>query len=91
MLAEAGTDSLARIRRGFRLAVTREPASGEVERLKTLYETHLDGYRRDPEAAAALLKVGEEPLPPEVDPAELAAWTSVARVLLNLQETITRG
>ena len=34
---------------------------------------------------------GQSPIPADIDPAELAAWTSVARVLLNLHETITRS
>ena len=40
--------------------------------------------------AGELLKVGERPLPQGADTAALAAWTSVARVVLNLHETITR-
>ena len=41
--------------------------------------------------ARALLSTGNTSIPPGIDPAELAAWTSVARVLLNLHETITRS
>jgi hypothetical protein len=37
-----------------------------------------------------LLRVGERPVSSKVDVAELAAWTSIARVVLNLHETITR-
>ena len=44
----------------------------------------------DEEAAAKLIAVGESPPPESIDIAELAAWTSVARVILNLHETITR-
>ena len=47
--------------------------------------------RPDPAAARALLGTGDSPVPADIDPAELAAWTSVARVLLNLHETITRS
>jgi len=38
-----------------------------------------------------LLSVGEHPLPKDIPAQELAAWTSVARVILNLPETITRN
>ena len=41
-------------------------------------------------AAARFLRVGRHPVPPGTDEPELAAWTQVARVVLNLQETITR-
>jgi hypothetical protein len=37
------------------------------------------------------LKVGAAPSPPAVAPAELAAWTSVARAVMNLHETVTRN
>ena len=46
-------------------------------------------YRADRPAAEKLLRVGLTP-PPEGDPVEFAAWTNLARVLLNTQEVITR-
>ena len=49
------------------------------------------GVKKDVTAAEALLKVGLTPAPAVLEPTELAAWTSVARVLLNLHETITRS
>jgi hypothetical protein len=52
---------------------------------------HERQYREDPAAARALLGIGDAPTPAGLDPAELAAWTSVTRVLLNLHETITRN
>jgi hypothetical protein len=36
------------------------------------------------------LKVGFTPPPAQADPSELAAWTHVTRVILNLHETLTR-
>ena len=46
-------------------------------------------YRADPEAAQKFLRVGQRKLPPGTDPAELAAWTLAASMLLNLDEAIT--
>jgi hypothetical protein len=46
-------------------------------------------YKQRPEDAAKLLKVGFAPVP-QGDAVELAAWTTVCRVILNLHETITR-
>ena len=46
---------------------------------------------RRPASALALIRDRRAPAPPGLDPAELAAWTSVARVVLNLHETITRN
>ena len=51
---------------------------------------HLDRFGRDPALAAGLLEMGEYPLDPERDPSELAAYTAIASLILNLDETITR-
>ena len=56
-----------------------------------LHRRHHAAYQADPAAAASLAQVGFAPVPADVDPAELAAWTHVARVLFNLPETITRN
>jgi hypothetical protein len=47
-------------------------------------------YRSNPDEAKQLMRVGFAPEPKSTDEAELAAWTQVCRVLLNLHETITR-
>ena len=49
-----------------------------------------EAFGADPERATAFLSAGESPPDPGLDPVELAAWTSVASLLLNLDETITR-
>jgi hypothetical protein len=46
--------------------------------------------KHHPDEARAIPRVGVAPVPAGVDPGELAAWTEVCRVLLNLHETITR-
>ena len=71
-------------------AVQRNPRAPEAQAVRTLLEQHLAAYKADPKAAVELLKVGYAPVPEGLDQAELAAWTHVARVLLNLHETITR-
>ena len=56
-----------------------------------MYEKHLKEYaQRQRRRGEKLLDVGDAPAPKDLDPPELAAWTSVARVILNLHETITR-
>ena len=59
--------------------------------MRELLDQHLEIYRGDAKAAEELLKTGLAPVPTDVSTAELAAWTHVARVLLNLHETITRS
>ena len=49
--------------------------------------------RRDPhpDQAQALLKIGESPANEKLDQSELAAWTMVSSILLNLDETVTNN
>ena len=60
-------------------------------RSSALYTTEYERYRKDHEAALALATDPLGPLPPGMDPAELAAWTTVANVLLNLDGVLTKG
>jgi hypothetical protein len=59
--------------------------------LTRLLEKHLQDYSTDEAAAKKLIAIGDAPAPKNVKPAELAAWTNVARAILNLHETITRN
>jgi hypothetical protein len=86
--AEKDTDG--RIQFTYRQVVTRPAQPEELQVLSRLYNKHLAEYRKDTKAAAALLHVGDRQAPPDIPATELAAWTSVARVILNLHETITR-
>jgi hypothetical protein len=75
----------------FRLALARKPTQQEITLLAHLYTDQLTHYTEDKAAAAALLKVGESERPKDLDESTLAAWTAVANVLLNLDETITKS
>jgi hypothetical protein len=76
---------------GFRLCVARTPTPAEVEQLLALYRDNLAKYRKDPTAALTLATSRLSPPPSSMNPAELAAWTVVANVLLNLDEMLTKG
>ncbi|MBX7165069.1 MAG: PSD1 and planctomycete cytochrome C domain-containing protein [Pirellulales bacterium] len=91
MLLESGASPAERIERGFRLCVARRPEADETARLVALVESELAAYRQDPEAAARMATEPLGPVPTGLDTAELAAWTVVANVLLNLDETLTKG
>ena len=75
----------------FRQAVSREPEPDEKDVLADLFKNHGARYGDDAKAAKELLAVGAAPPPADVDYGELAAWTSVARAVLNLHETVTRN
>jgi hypothetical protein len=90
IVSEAGTDVAERLTHGFRLATGRQPTLSELGTLATGLDGYLETYRNDPDAAVALIANGESPVTAEVEPVELAAYTSLAGVILNLDETITR-
>ena len=91
MIRQAGATFEDRMRWAYVRAVAREPRAEELAILGQLYQRHLEAYRADTEAARKLISVGQYPVPNDLDTAELAALTSVARTLLNLHETITRN
>jgi hypothetical protein len=80
-----------RLNRAWQLALQRDLRPSEAETARKLLDRHLADYRNDPDAARALNSTGIAPAPEGLDAAELAAWTHVARVLLNLHETLTRS
>jgi hypothetical protein len=90
MIVEAGRDPSARIDFAFRLATARRPGAKERQVLRDLAERETAEYKRNPEAAAKLIHVGESKTNANIDASELAAWTTVASVILNLDETITK-
>ncbi|MEO1990754.1 MAG: PSD1 and planctomycete cytochrome C domain-containing protein [Pirellulales bacterium] len=74
----------------FERVLTRGPEVAELEALTKLYDSELDRFEKDPAAATALLAVGMKVMPKSETQTQLAARTSVARSILNLQEVITR-
>jgi mono/diheme cytochrome c family protein len=86
-----GADTAARLNWAYRRAVSRGAKPEEMKVLTELYQKHLAEFRADRAGAEKAVAVGQWPVPKDVDTAELAAWTSVARVILNLHETITRN
>jgi len=90
LLGESGTDVDKGIQWAFREALARSPSPAEAKLLKALHQRHLGEYSGDPESAKGLATVGAKPVAGDLPPAELAAWISVTRVILNLHEIITR-
>jgi hypothetical protein len=90
MLREGGTTLEQRITYAYKRALSRLPRPEEIAVLKRLYAKEWVGYRSNQEAAKQLISTGEWPVPADLDSTELAAWTAVARAILNLHETITR-
>ena len=87
IMSDAGSDPSAGVVYAFRRCVTRRPKPEEVARLLAFYSLQLDRFRRDSKAASEVTK-GFNGSTAEVP--ELAAWTMVSNVLLNLDETVTK-
>jgi hypothetical protein len=90
IIRAGGATNADRIEWAYRLVLAQHPASDVAAVLATIHQKHLDHYRTERDAAAKLTQVGQWQKATDLDVAELAAWTSTARVLLNLHETITR-
>src|SRR5262249_31196528 len=79
-----------RITLAFRLATARPPRPVELKILSAGFEEHLEEYRTDKQAALKLVSVGEYPRDKKVNVSELAAYTAVCSLILNLDEVITK-
>jgi hypothetical protein len=91
MMTEAPSSAEEKITFAFRLATARRPSEAELGLLKRAFDQQLLAYRNDSEAAVKLLSVGESKRNENLDAAELASWATVASMILNLDETVTKG
>ncbi len=91
IVREGGEGAVARARYGLELCLCRPARPEQIEPLVSLYTSELKRYRTDQAGALALATKPLGPLPPGMEPAELAAWTTVANVLLNLDGVLTKG
>jgi len=80
-----------RLEFGFRLVTARQPSSSEKTILKDALTKYQVKYQGNVEAAKKLIAVGESPVNEKLDPSELAAYTMVASLLLNLDETMNKN
>ncbi len=87
ILAEAPAYPEGRLREAFHLAFSREPSNAELSVLLPFVEKQQTQFEKAPQAAALAAPKG---LPKDVPAIEAATWVAVARVLLNLDEFITR-
>jgi hypothetical protein len=89
-LLEGGKDDKSRVIYAFRLATARRPTGKEIGVLRDLLAGRRKSFAADRRSAVRLIDLGESGRDTRLDAAELAAWTTVASVILNLDETITR-
>jgi mono/diheme cytochrome c family protein len=94
VLHEAGSKDRERAEYAFKLCTNRSPTSAETDEILSLYRSQrqriADGWISTRAIATGNFEKLPD-LPTDVSPADAAAWTIVARVLLNLDETFTKS
>jgi hypothetical protein len=91
LMREAIPSAAQRIAFLYSVLLARTPRAEETSLLMTILNRQTTAFRKSPENAKKLLRVGESPLDTSLDTIDLAAWTAVCSTVLNLDETITRG
>jgi mono/diheme cytochrome c family protein len=90
VMAEGGEDGEARATFAFRTVLARKPEPKELDRVIALHDQMLQKYEADSKAAKELATSGLSAPPKDANVPQLAAWTVVSNVLLNLDETLTK-
>lgn len=85
ILLETQGDDAARVTTAFRWCLGRDPVPAELQRLLKLLEEQRSAFTTE-----AAQKIAPSHLPNSITPTEAAAWTAISRVLINLDEFITR-
>lgn len=90
MITEGGDTPRSRITLGHRIVLGRKPSRAVLQILAKGRGEYHRRYRNDMDSAKGLISIGKSKASPELNPAELAAYTAVANILLNLDETVTK-
>jgi hypothetical protein len=90
MMTEGGTTPASRIDFGFRLATARPPSEARRNLLLGSFQHYLDDFQTHPQTARKLVSAGESPVNDKLNVSELAAYSTVASLILNLDETVTK-
>ena len=89
-MVESSKTPAEQVTNGFRRVLARTPSASELKRLLVLHDEALADFKKDAKRAAEMATNPIGPVPAGADVADLAAWTTVAGVLLNLDETLMK-
>ena len=73
------------------MATAREPKATESTLILDTMKVHAEELKANPEAAKELIAVGESKPDEKLDPIEVATWTMIANLILNLDEVLNKG
>jgi len=91
ILKEGGTNAEDRVRWAWRLVTARYPDQEESKIVLKALQAHQNRFAVDSAAAGQLIAFGESKPDPALKQDELAAWTLVANLLLNLDEVVNKN
>jgi hypothetical protein len=90
MMVEGGATPEQRLDYGYNLLLARPATPQEKQILLAVLSEKESAFRNDPKAASDFLNVGESPRRPDLDPRQLAAFATVASLMLNLDGTVDK-
>jgi hypothetical protein len=90
-LSEGGQTTESRLCYLFALATCRRPDATELAELTAALKDQRKEFARDPQAAGRFIALGTTKPDAAIDPVELAAWTMIGNLVLNLDEVINKG
>ncbi len=91
VMIEGGASARDRLRFAFRTVLARQPDAAELEEVQRAFNQHLARYQASPADAQRVVAAGDSTPRAHLPGPELAAYTLVANLLLNLDETVTRN
>ena len=91
IMKEGGDSFERRISMAYLLALSRKPTGEELAICKEVFDKQMASFSQDAAMATKYLAQGAAGYDKELDPAELASYTVITNMILNLDETLTRG
>ncbi len=90
IMQEGGTSNTDKIKFAFTHAIARTPEDAIINLVAKLYDKSFADFKMNSEKSKELLAIGNTPATASLDPSELAAWTVVAQLILNMDETLNK-
>jgi len=90
IIREGGKSIDERIEFAFKNVISRKPETDIRDAVKELFNRRLAAFKKDPEECKKFLAIGSKQRDESVDLAEHAAWTVIAQLVLNLDETLNK-
>ncbi len=91
VIREGGKELNDKLNYAFRSTLSRKPTTTETDSILNLYKEHLEEFSKNQDTVKEILGTGESTVDSKLDQSELASWTMITHLILNLSETVTKG